>query len=332
MHHQPDSGRGDAATSRPYQSTVQHRTATIASIQLPILLSAMCAYGLSSQLFGLGTLASLCSAATTGYAIYLVEKIVLAAPRSLGVMAARLVLTGLISALGACAFDLVIFEKDIGEELRRQAVAELAQRRQPAIDAKAAEVERMRLQWEEAQRKTNCEADGSCGSRRQQLGPIWRELKQQAEQKRQDHLTAERQLDELKAKVAGEIEALRQSPKVVRDAGVLNRLQALHAYISAHPAAQLGWWGLFLTVAILDASVLGTKLAFGRTAEDELEQLREQIALQQARRYARALERTQATRDQRRPPRQQHRPPQRHQQRGPASSDQHRKPTASRLQ
>ena len=52
--------------------------------------------------------------------IYLIERIVIALPSSTMMTIFRLLLAGLVSLLGASAFDLVLFEDEINSQLVQQ--------------------------------------------------------------------------------------------------------------------------------------------------------------------------------------------------------------------
>ncbi len=281
----PEQGIGS------FRSTRQRRTATICAVQLPLIIWALCAYMLASQLFGLSMWPSLAVAAGCAYVIFLVEKLVLSTPRTKWMFLARFVLTLLMSALGACVFDLVIFEKDIKAELSAKAAAAYAQKMQPEVERKADEVQAKDEARKAALDKANCEADGTCGSRKRSPGPIWRELMRQAEEKREEYVTAAAELEELKAQVKAD--AAGAGERAVQEAGVLKRLQALHDYIGANKPAMAWWVVLFLVIMLLEASVLLAKYAGGKSIDEKLHEIREDMILQRAGRHAQMLRESQ---------------------------------------
>lgn len=270
-----------------FRSSRQRRTATICAVQLPIIIWALCGYALASQLFGLSLWPSLAVAAGCAYVIYLVERLVLSTARTNAMFLARFVLTLLMSALGACVFDLVVFEKDIKVELRAKEAAAYVQQMQPEIERKAAEVQAKEKAWNDALGKANCEADGSCGSGKRSTGPIWRELKRQADEKREDYRAAAEGLEAFKLQV--QADSGNKGERAVAEAGVLKRLQALHEYINANKPALAWWVVLFLVIMLLEASVLLAKYAGGKSIEEKLHELREAMTLQRVERHAQML-------------------------------------------
>jgi hypothetical protein len=267
--------------SRPYHSTIQRRSALVCSIQLPVLIWVLCGYLLSLRLFGLNLWSSLAVAAGCGYVIFLVERLVIATPRSVYVATARLVLTVLMSALGACVFDLIVFEKDITAQLQQEAIAKVVGQKNELIKLKETEVAKKKEDWGSALHDANCEANGTCGSGVKSPGPLYRELKTQADEKHKDYLAASKELDDLRQKTETEVNALRTSDEPLQNAGVLMQLQALHQYVGEHPWALVFWACLFVTIMLLEASVLAAKYAFGETVDDLRERIREQLAKEQ---------------------------------------------------
>lgn len=283
----PASREAPEQDIRSFRSTRLRRTATVCAVQLPIIIWALCAYMLASQLFGLNMWPSLAVAAGCAYVIFLVEKLVLSTPRTKWMFMARFVLTLLMSALGACVFDLVIFEKDIKAELVATGAAAYVQRMQPEITRKAQEVGAKDKAREAALQKANCEADGTCGSGKRSTGPIWRELMRQAEQKRAEYVTAAAELEALKSKVQADAKVAGE--QAVEEAGVLKRLQALHDYIGANMPAMVWWVVLFLVIMLLEASVLLAKYAGGKSIDEKLHELHEAMTLHRMERHAQML-------------------------------------------
>ncbi len=88
-----------------------------------MILWALTSFVIASQIFHLNTLsAAVVGLVCTGL-VYLVERIVLATPKGWFINISRVIIVVVISILGASTVDLVIFEREISEQLQRDSEA-----------------------------------------------------------------------------------------------------------------------------------------------------------------------------------------------------------------
>jgi hypothetical protein len=143
--------------------------------------------------------------------------------------------------------------------------------------------------WSTAKAAANCEADGTCGSGRKSTGPIYRELSRQAETLRQDYVAAQLELRRISSAWAAAALEAHESPKVVDQAGLLSRIEALHQYTVKNRTAFVAWLLFFCLVWCLEAMVIFVKIVFPETVDDQIERVREQVAGHRARAYREAM-------------------------------------------
>jgi hypothetical protein len=140
-----------------------------------------------------------------------------------------------------------------------------------------------------AQEAANCEANGTCGSKLRSVGPVYRELARQAELLRQEYMAAQAQLSAATQNKAQALAQWRATPPTGDKAGLLARVQALHAYTAHNTAALVAWVLFFTLVLFFELMVVLSKLVFGDTVDDELDRIRERISQQKARDYMEAV-------------------------------------------
>jgi hypothetical protein len=284
--HTIDSRRSDQGV-RPYHSTLRRRSALVAAIQLPVLIWMCCAYLLSSEVFNMRPLFGLTMAAGCGYVIYLIERVIIVTPMHWSIVLGRLLLTVLMSALGAAALDLVLFSGDIETRLRDRTVTVLRSEHTAETAKMELLIAQARADRDEALRRQNVEADGSDGSKTRGTGTIWAELKRQADKKQSEYELTQTSLIAVKARQESELPD--RADEAVRNAGLLSRLAALHGFMQDHPVTLLAWVALFIVVMIIESSVLLAKVACGQTLLERLETMREDVVYERARRQLKAL-------------------------------------------
>ena len=214
-----------------------------------------------------------------------VERIVLATPKVWFVNVSRLLIGLVIAVLGASAVDLVIFDREIAEQLQRDGESRLLAEHDTQIQDQSKILAQKKDEWFKAQDAANCEANGTCGSKVRSVGPVYRELARQASLLRRDYTATRDQLAVLVDRKAQALAKWRAEPPSVDKAGLLARVQALHAYAMSNTAALLVWSLLFTLVLFIELMVVFSKLAFGDTVDDELDRLRELVSQQKAREY-----------------------------------------------
>lgn len=280
----------DREESSGWHSTTLARAKAYAlSIHLPLLIWLVIGYLLSIRIFGLSDQAGLVVSAICGLTIFLIERLVIAAPKSIAISIGRLVIALVVGIIGSAGFDLVIFDKEINEQLKVSEYQKLSDRYKILIDSQAAKVEERRNQWKLAEGKAQCEANGTCGSGVRSIGPVYRKAKRHADVLRADFQRAEQQLQTIKANFVIDSNALETDGTISSSAGLLARIKALHQYVFTDAVTFAAWVILFLLVTCIELMVVFVKLAFGETVDDQIARLKEQVRIHKANRYASAV-------------------------------------------
>ena len=110
-------GETPQRAARFHASTVRRTKAFAIAIHIPVLLWAVTGYVIASQIFRQSGTASAGAAFVCAGLIYLVERLVLATPKVWFVNISRVLIGLVISILGASTVDLVIFDREITEQL-----------------------------------------------------------------------------------------------------------------------------------------------------------------------------------------------------------------------
>ncbi len=271
-----------------FQSVRNRRIALRCAFQLPVIIWAVSTYALARQVFDVGVVGSLAASAAVGYVVAVVETMLVASPRSAWLFVARLILTLVMSILGATALDIALFEKDIAAQIRASAEAAYAKKREPEVTALLKQVEQKKTDWQKALDKANDEAQcrGS-GSGRCGLGKIAAELLTQAGIKREDYQQAEQALQTLRAAIKqGSITAGLAAP---RNAGVLGRVTAFHDFVRDNPPAFWLWILLLTMLSFLESSVLIVRYVGGESLAERVERLEEKRLLTMLERHVSPL-------------------------------------------
>ena len=268
-----------------HRSSISRLRAYAIALHIPVGLWAVSGYLIGEKIFALAIGPAAFVALCAAIAIYLVERLILATPRSWCMNLGRLGI-GLVTALiGASAVDLVIFDREVAEQLRRTEVQSLSTSYDRAIADNQQRTELLRKEWLRVQALANCEANGTCGSRIRSTGPIFRELTKQAEVLRKDYLDVLGQTDALKVDKGRAIESVKVSGDVVERAGLLARVEALHLYTSENRTAFVAWVLFFSLVLSFELMVVFVKLVFPPTVDDQIENMREEISYMKARAF-----------------------------------------------
>lgn len=282
-------GEQPARAARLHASTIKRMKAFAIAIHIPVLLWAVTGYVIASQIFRLGVWPSAVLACFCAGLIYLVERLVLATPKVWFVNFGRVLIGVVISVLGASTVDLVIFDREITQQLREAGEARIQTDSDKAADAQRQAVAQKKADWLKIQEAANCEANGTCGSKIRNVGPVYRQLSRQAEILRADYMAAQAQLEQLGGQRAHTLAQWRAAPLAVEQAGLLARVEALHKYTTHNTAAFVAWLLFFTLVLFFELMVVLAKLVFGETVDDELDQIRERISQQKARAYMEAV-------------------------------------------
>lgn len=282
-------GEHPARAARLHTSTIKRTKAFAIAIHIPVLLWAMTGFLIASQIFKLTDALSVGIALMCSGLIYLVERLVLATPKVWFVNLGRVVIGVVIAVLGASTVDLVVFDREVKQQLLDNGEARIRLAADNTATSQALIVAQKKADWLKIQEAANCEANGTCGSKIRSVGPVYRELSRQAVLSRTEYMTAQAQLAELYVQKQQAIAQWRSAPHVVEEAGLLARVEALHQYTQQNTAALVAWGLFFLLVLFLELMVVLAKLVFGETVDDELDQIRERISQQKARAYLEAI-------------------------------------------
>jgi len=278
-------GEQPSRVARFHPSTIKRTKAFAMAIHIPVLMWAVTGFVIASEIFKFGAVQSALVAIFCAGLIYLVERLVLATPKAWYVNAARLVIGFVIAVLGATTVDLVIFDREVTQQLLQDSEQRLRAEHDVRVSVQTQAVQQKKADWFKAQEAANCEANGTCGSKLRSVGPVYRELAQQANILRQEYLAAQEQLAVLRDQNARALDQLRAAPPATEKAGLLARVAALHAYTQNNTAAFVAWVLFFTLVLFFELMVVLSKLVFGETVDDELDRIREQISQQKARDY-----------------------------------------------
>jgi hypothetical protein len=270
---------------RLHESSQRRLKAFGIAIHIPVVLWIVTGYLIASRVFHLGEEAAVAVAMFCAGLIYLIERLVLATPKAWFVNLGRLVIGVVIAILGASAVDLVVFEREVTLQLRAAGEARITGEFDATVRKQAAEVESRKADWLQAQEAAACEANGTCGSRVRSVGPVYLELARQAARLRQDYDASLAKLDKIQAERAEALAQWRSSPRAVEEAGLLSRVEALHAYTMSNTAARVAWALFFVLVLCMELMVVLVKLVFGETVDDHLARVREEVSRHRATSY-----------------------------------------------
>jgi hypothetical protein len=282
-------GEQPERVARMHASTVKRTKAFAIAIHIPVMLWAVTGYVIASKIFGLEPWSAAAIALFCSGLIYMVERVVLATPKVWYVNVSRVVIGLVISVLGASTVDLVIFDREVAQQLREAGEAQIRATHDKALEQQKLVLAQKKVDWLKAQDAANCEANGTCGSRVRSVGPVYRELARQAETMKSEYMAAQVQLDVLNTQKGQAVVQWSATANVGNQAGLLTRVEALHQYTANNTAAFIAWILFFVLVLFFELMVVLSKLVFGETVDDELDQIREQISQQKARAYMEAV-------------------------------------------
>jgi hypothetical protein len=272
-----------------YHASTRERTHAYAlALPIPMIIWAVSSFVVANSLFGRSPTASLAVSGLCALLIYLVERLVMISPRKWYVSVCRLFIALMTAVLGACAFDLVLFAPEIEVQIRTDAREKLEAQYDARLSQQGQVVTQKKADWETAQQAANCEADGTCGTRRGGVAKVWREKDRQAKLLRQDYLDAVQAQQTLSTEKDIKLGEIATSSSVLHEAGLLARLEALHKYTVQNPAAKAAWLMLFMLMVALETVVILIKYAFGETVDDHIERSRERLNHRQVSEYVEA--------------------------------------------
>jgi Domain of unknown function (DUF4407) len=275
--------------ARFHPSSIKRLKAFAIAIHIPVLLWAVTGFVIASHIFLLRDAAAAAVAVLCAGLIYLVERVVLATPKVWYVNVSRVVVGVVISVLGASTVDLVIFDREVTQQLQVSGEERIRAEYDNTANTQRQVLVQKKADWLAAQDAANCEANGTCGSKVRSVGPVYRELSRQAEVLHLEYTAAQSELAHINSQRMQAVAQWRAKPDVVAQAGLLSRVEALHQYTQHNTAALVAWFLFFLLVLFFELMVVFAKLVFGDTVDDELDRIREHISQQKARAYMEAV-------------------------------------------
>lgn len=282
-------GINQVRTSHWHASTLRRAEAFALAIHIPVIMWAVSGYMSARTVFQVSESEALAVGAACALLIYMVERVVLATPKGLWVTVLRVGMGLVIATLGSMTLDLVIFKKEIEHQLNSQARAQLKADHLSTRSDLLAVLESKKNDWQTAQSAANCEANGTCGSGLRNVGPVYRELAQQAEFLKAEYLAAQGRLHEQDHAHALALEALYASGQPSTKAGLLVRVVALHEVVQQETTALLVWCLFFVLLLMFELLVVLCKLMFKDTVDDEIDRQREILSHHKATAYVDAL-------------------------------------------
>ena len=253
------------------------------AIMIPVILWAITGYVIAAEIFKIELYGALGIGAVCALFIYMIERIVLITPKNWGTNFIRLLIGLIIAILGSTTFDLVIFDKEITTQLIQTETVRLNSDFVKEQALYANEVSQKKEDWLSAQNAANCEANGTCGSKNRSIGPIYRQLFNQAEVLRQDYLLMQSKLDQLTSQKE---QLINELPTIAaKQAGILTRIEALHQYIHHNTFALIAYALFFCLILFFELMVVITKIAFKETVDDQLNAMKEKYAAHKAKIY-----------------------------------------------
>ena len=268
-------GEGTERLPRLHRATIERTKAFAIAIHIPVILWAVTGYVIAAKIFEMDAAASVAIATFCATIIYMIERIVLATPKKWCVNICRILIGLTIAVIGSSAVDLVIFDKEVSNQLIQAEGARVNAEYGKYSTKQEAVVAQKKIDWFRAQDAANCEANGECGSKTRSIGPIYRALSQQANVLHGEYLAAQAGLNDIK--IQNHKESQIAVSKVRGEAGLLARIEALHQYTWNNKAALVGWALCFLLIFAFEMMVVLVKLVFNETVDDKIEILKGEL-------------------------------------------------------
>jgi hypothetical protein len=282
-------GEHPSRVARLHHSSIIRLKAFAIAIHIPIALWAVTGFIIASQTFHLDDVRAGAVALFCAVLIYMVECLVLSSPKGMAINVLRLFIGLLMAILGASAVDLVIFEREVAQQLRESGESRIKSDYDSSIAKQIEATAQAKADWVKTQDAANCEANGTCGSKIRSLGPVYQQLSRQAEILRKEYLSEAAKIDALKIEKNQMVANFRASSTAIEQAGLLSRIQALHHYNMTNTAALVAWSVFFLLILFFELMVVLVKIMFGETVDDRIERVREAVSAHKAAAYEEAM-------------------------------------------
>lgn len=276
-------GENPESLKKWHRVTIDRTKAFAIAIHIPVLLWALTGYVIASTIFALDTIPSSVVAVFCSLLIYLIERIVIATPKKWYVNVLRLLIGIVIAVLGASTVDLVIFDKEVSYQLKKTEEVRINNDYDKQINHQTQTLLTKKADWLKAQSAANCEANGECGSKTKQLGPIYKALKSHADLLQADYAKSQSELETLKKDKEHKLDSSQKN--IIGESGLLARIEALHKYTMENKAALVGWSLFFALILFFELIVVLAKLVFGETVDDRIEKAREELTENRVKTY-----------------------------------------------
>lgn len=266
-----------------HRVTIDRTRAFAIAIHIPVMLWALTGYVIASTIFALDTTPSMVIAAFCSLLIYLIERIIIATPKNGYVNLMRFLIGIVMAILGASAVDLVIFDREVSYQLKKDEEVRIINDFDAQINQQTQILQINKNDWLKAQSAANCEANGECGSKTKKLGPIYQALKNQASLLQADYAKAQSQLEILKEDKEHKLISARKN--IIGESGLLARIEALHNYTMENIAALVAYALFFALILFFELIVVLAKWVFGETVDDRIEKAREVLTENKVKTY-----------------------------------------------
>ena len=271
-----------------HRITINRTRAFAIAIHIPVMLWALTGYVIASTIFALDTKPSMVIAAFCSLLIYLIERIIIATPKKNGYFNLIRFLIGIVMAiLGASAVDLVIFDREVSYQLKKNEEVRIINDFDGQINQQTQILQIKKNDWLKAQSAANCEANGECGSKTKKLGPIYQALKNHANFLQADYAKAQSQLEILKEEKEHKLVSARKN--IIGESGLLARIEALHNYTMENIAALVAYALFFALILFFELMVVLAKVVFGETVDDRIEKAKEVLTENKVKTYQEAM-------------------------------------------
>ena len=270
-------GENPESINKQSKSSRTRAVAFAYAIHIPVILWSVTGYIIAKSIFKLDFDLSLLVSGFCALMIYLVERLVISMPKAWYINIGRLAIGLIIAILGAATVDLVIFDREVTQELTRTGERRIRGQFNDEVKRQKIEVEERREDWAKAKAAANCEANGTCGSGTKNLGPVTRELLRQATVMGEEYKAAALALEKIRADRDAAVDSYRANPTGIENAGLLERVRALHKYTMRDGFALTFYILFFFLVLSFELMVIAVKFAFGETVDDKTNKLKEML-------------------------------------------------------
>jgi hypothetical protein len=250
---------GEDSYELPYlhKSTISRIKAYAIAIHIPVIIWFIVSFLIAKNIFHLSLFLSFGISFFASSLIYLLERLVLASPKGFGIALIRIILGLAIGYMGAKSVDLVIFNKEIVQQLKVNSNNKINNAYNQQILTNEIDINNKYQLWQNARQASIGEADGTGGTKIKNVGPIFKQKAEYAETLRLDYIKTKDAMDALIQTKNKEIsESISTS---VESAGLLNQIEALEDFLSKNKTAKNVYWLFFIIIMAFELSTIYVK-------------------------------------------------------------------------